>query len=58
MAFKRYANALIAKPGVQFDQWMDEIRVQHEGAVPKDYVGRVAKSLLRKCDPGKYLLQS
>ena len=56
MAFKRYANALIAKPGVQFDQWMDGIRAQHEGAVPKDYVGRIAKALLRKCDPGKYLL--
>lgn len=56
MAFKRYANALIAKPGVHFEQWMEEIRAQHEGAVPKDYVGRIAKSLLRKCDPTKYLL--
>src|ERR1700675_2593851 len=35
---------------------MDELRQQHEGAVSKDYAGRIAKDVLRKCDPKQYLL--
>ena len=53
---KRYAKALVERTGIHFDEWMEEIRNQHEGAVPKDYVGRVAKTVLRKCDPQQYLL--
>jgi len=56
MAFKRKANAIVSKSDIHFEEWMDEIRKNNEGAVPKDYVGRVAKDVLRKCDPNKYLL--
>lgn len=53
MAFKRYANALVSEPGIHFEKWMDEARVNSDE--PK-FKGRVASSLLRKCDPAKYLL--
>jgi hypothetical protein len=56
MAFKRFAKALVTEPGVEFDRWVEEIRKQHEGAVSKDYVGRIAKTVLRKCDPKQFLL--
>ncbi len=56
MAFRRYAKALIERRGVPFEEWMDTLRNQHEGAVPKDYVGRIAKTILRKCNPDQYLL--
>jgi len=56
MAFKRFANAIVSRSNVAFDEWMEELRSQHEGAVPKDYVGRIAKTILRKCDPKQYLL--
>jgi len=56
MAFRRTANALVSKNVIDFDEWMDEMRQQHEGAVSKDHVGRVAKEVLRKCDPKQYLL--
>jgi hypothetical protein len=56
MAFKRYAHAIVSKQDVHFDQWMEEIRKQHEGVVPKDYAGRVAKGVFRKCNPKQYLL--
>lgn len=56
MAFKRYAHAIISQQDVHFDQWMEEIRKQHEGVVPKDYAGRVAKGIFRKCDPKQFLL--
>ncbi len=35
---------------------MEELRQQHEGAVAKDHVGRIAKDVLRKCDPNQFLL--
>lgn len=56
MATRRYAKSLVTEPNVQFDRWMDEIRSQHEGAVSKDHVHRIAKTVLRKCDPKQYLL--
>lgn len=56
MAFKRYAHAIVSKQDVHFDEWMEEIRKQHEGVVPKDYAGRVAKGVFRKCNPKQYLL--
>ena len=56
MAMKRYAKAIVERKNIQFDEWMEELRAQHEGAVPKDYVGRVAKQVLRKCDPKQFLL--
>jgi intein/homing endonuclease len=56
MSFRRTANAIISKTAIQFDEWMDELRQQHEGAVSKDYVGRIAKDVLRKCDPKQFLL--
>lgn len=56
MAMKRTANSLVTKPSIQFDEWMAEIREQNEGAVPRDFVARTAKTLLRKCDPNQYLL--
>jgi hypothetical protein len=56
MAVKRYAKAIIERRNIQFDEWMEEIRSQNEGAVPKDYTNRVAKTVLRKCDPKQFLL--
>lgn len=56
MSFRRTANALVSKSAIDFDEWMEELRQQHEGAVSKDYVGRIAKDVLRKCDPKQYLL--
>ena len=56
MATKRFANAIMARSDIHFDEWMDEYRDQNEGLVTKDHVGRIAKQVLRKCDPTKYLL--
>lgn len=56
MAFKRHANALVSKPNIQFEEWMDEIRSQNEGALPKNQISRMAKTILQKVDPNQYLL--
>jgi hypothetical protein len=56
MARKHFAKSIISRTNVPFDEWMEVIRGQHEGAVPKDYVHRTAKTVLRKCDPKQYLL--
>jgi hypothetical protein len=56
MAFRRTANAIMSKSSVLFDEWMEEIRRQHIGATSKDHVNRVAKTVLRKCDPKQYVL--
>jgi hypothetical protein len=56
MATRRYAKSLVTEPNVPFERWMDEYRAQHEGAVPKDHVHRIAKTVLRKCNPKQFLL--
>lgn len=56
MARRHTANALVAQRDVHFDAWMETLRAQNEGAVPKDHVNRIAKSVLRKCDPKQFLL--
>jgi hypothetical protein len=56
MARKHYANAIISHQNVPFDEWMEVLRSQNEGAVPRDHVHRIAKTVLRKCDPKQYLL--
>lgn len=56
MAFRRYAKALVEKRGVEFEEWMDGFRDQHEGAVPKNHINKIAKTTLRKCDPKQFLL--
>ena len=56
MARRHYANAIVSTPAVKFEEWMDTLRNQHEGAVPKDHINRIAKTVLRKCDPNQYLL--
>ncbi|HED38621.1 MAG TPA: hypothetical protein ENI76_10330, partial [Ignavibacteria bacterium] len=56
MSFKRYANAIISQPNIEFDRWMDELRTQHNGVVTKNSISRVAKIVLRKADPHQYLL--
>lgn len=56
MGFRRTANAIVSRPGVEFDEWMETLRNQNEGAVPRDHIHRVAKTVLRKCDPKQYLL--
>lgn len=56
MSFKRYAKSIISRTGIEFDEWMSELREQHESVVPSNYVNRVAKTVLRKCDPKQYLL--
>lgn len=56
MAFKRYANALSKKSNIHFDEWMEVLRTQGENIAPKDYTNRVAKTVLRKCDPKQYIL--
>ena len=56
MARKHYANAIVARQNIDFNEWMDEYRDQNEGLLSKDHVGRIAKQVLRKCDPAQYLL--
>ena len=56
MAFRRTANAIVSRPGIEFDDWMETLRNQNEGAVPRHHVHRIAKTVLRKCDPKQYLL--
>ena len=56
MASRRYAHAIMTAKDVPFEKWMDEIRAQNEGAVPKNYVNRIANVTLRKADPKQYLL--
>jgi intein/homing endonuclease len=56
MAHRRYAHAITTAKDVPFEQWMDEIRAQNEGAVSKNHVNRVANVILRKADPKQYLL--
>ncbi len=56
MARKHYARAIMSQKDVHFDNWMEVIRGQNEGAVPKDHVNRIAKTVLRKCDPKQFLL--
>ena len=56
MARKHYANAIVARQNIHFEEWMDEYRDQNEGLVTKDHVGRIAKKVLRKCDPAQFLL--
>lgn len=56
MARRHFANALVSSSDVPFEKWMDSIRSQHEGAVPKDHVHRIAKSILHRVDPRQYLL--
>jgi hypothetical protein len=56
MARKHYARSIVSRTNVQFDEWMEVLRNQHEGAVPKDVIHRTAKTVLRKCDPKQYLL--
>lgn len=56
MARKHYAKALVSHQNVPFDEWMEVLRGQNEGAVPRDHVNRIAKTVLRKCDPNQYLL--
>jgi hypothetical protein len=56
MSRRHYASAIVSNPGIQFDYWMESLRNQHEGAVPKDHIHRIAKTVLRQCDPNQYLL--
>lgn len=56
MARKRYAKALVEHANVHFDEWMETLRNQNEGAVPRDHVHRIAKQVLRKADPRQFLL--
>jgi len=56
MSFRRTAKAIVSRPGIEFDDWMETLRNQNEGAVPRDHIHRVAKTVLRKCDPKQYLL--
>jgi len=56
MSMRRYAKAIVERRNIAFDEWMEEIRSQNEGAVPKDFIHRTAKTILRKCDPKQFLL--
>lgn len=56
MARKHFARAIVSQKNVAFDAWMETLRNQHEGAVPRDHVHRIAKNVLRKCNPNQYLL--
>ena len=56
MAHRRYAHAITTAKDVAFEQWMEEIRAQNEGAVTKNHVSRIANVILRKADPKRYLL--
>ena len=56
MAFKRYANALLSKSNIEFDEWSDTIKKQHSDIIKSSEIKRIANSVLRKADPTKYLL--
>lgn len=56
MARKHYANAIVSRKNIPFDEWMEVLRDQSEGAIPKDHLHRMAKTVLRKCDPNQFLL--
>jgi len=56
MARRHYAKAIVSRPEVSFEAWMDVAKSVHGGVVTKDKLNRVAKSVLRKCDPKQYLL--
>lgn len=56
MAFRRTAKAIMSRQNVPFDEWMEVLRTQGDGVVPKDYIHRTAKTVLRRCDPNQYLL--
>jgi hypothetical protein len=56
MATRRYAKAIASHHNVPYDEWMEVLRNQNEGAVPRDHVHRIAKTVLKKCDPKQFLL--
>lgn len=56
MARRHYAKAMLSRSNVPFEEWMDVIRDQHEGAVPKNQIHRISKSIHKRCDPNQYLL--
>ena len=56
MSFRRYANAIVSQPNIEFDRWMEEIRVNNQGVAEEKQIMRVAKTVFRKCDPKQYLL--
>lgn len=56
MPRRHFAKAIVSRQDVAFDEWMEVLRDQHEGVAPKDRLHRVAKNVLRKCDPNQYLL--
>lgn len=56
MATRRFAKAIVSHHNVPYDEWMEVLRNQNEGAVPRDHVHRIAKTVLKKCDPRQYLL--
>jgi len=56
MSFRRYANAIVSQPNIEFERWMEELRTGHQAAAEEKQVVRLAKTVLRKCDPKQYLL--
>jgi hypothetical protein len=57
MAFRKTARALLTNKGFDIDQWMEELRRPYAGIEEKTESGRrIAKTLIRKCDPKQYLL--
>ncbi len=55
MATRRYAKALVSNPSIEFDRWMEGHKHNSIGT-PEGYVSKIAKTVLRKCDPNRYLL--
>lgn len=54
MAFLKFANAKIQKPGIQFAEW-DSLRSKAIMPAP-DFQKRTAKVILQEYDPAKYML--
>lgn len=54
MAFLKYANATLQKPGIQFAEW-DALRRKALSPAP-DFQQRTAKVILQEYDPSKYML--
>lgn len=54
MAFLKYANATLQKPGIQFAEW-DSLRRKAVLPAP-DFQKRMAKVILDAYDPSKYML--
>jgi hypothetical protein len=56
MARKHFAKALVGKANVHPNQWIEEIKKNHDNVSPKGHSSRVASKIVARCDSKRYLL--